>query len=43
MRLFALRGATTVQDNEADAILYATEELMRELLEPQRARRPRTS
>jgi chorismate mutase len=33
MRLIALRGATTVQDNEAEAILTATEELMRELLE----------
>ena len=32
MRLIALRGATTVQDNEAEAILTATEELMRELL-----------
>ena len=33
MRLLALRGATTVRANEADAILDATEELMRELLE----------
>jgi chorismate mutase len=33
MRLYALRGATTVQANEASAILEATEELMRELLE----------
>jgi chorismate mutase len=32
MRLIALRGATTVQDNDAGAILHATEELMRELL-----------
>jgi chorismate mutase len=32
MRLIALRGATTVQDNDAEAILTATEELMRELL-----------
>ena len=32
MRLYALRGATTVQDNEAEPILTATEELMRELL-----------
>jgi chorismate mutase len=32
MRLFALRGATTVQHNEAEAILAATEELMHELL-----------
>ena len=33
MRLFALRGATTVTANEAGPILAATEELMRELLE----------
>jgi chorismate mutase len=32
MRLIALRGATTVQDNDAAAILDATEELMREVL-----------
>jgi chorismate mutase len=32
MRLIALRGATTVNDNEADAILAATDELMREIL-----------
>jgi len=32
MRLFALRGATTVDDNEAEAILSATDELMRELM-----------
>jgi chorismate mutase len=32
MRLFALRGATTVAANDADAILAATEELMREIL-----------
>jgi len=32
MRLIALRGATTVDDNEAEAILSATEALMRELL-----------
>ena len=32
MRLIALRGATTVQDNEAEAILSATDELMREIL-----------
>src|SRR5918995_6193859 len=32
MRLIALRGATTVQDNAAEPILAATEELMRELL-----------
>ena len=33
MRLFALRGATTVGRNEADAILGATDELMRELMD----------
>ena len=33
MRLFALRGATTVDRNEADAILDATEALMREIME----------
>lgn len=32
MRLFALRGATTVEDNDAEAILSATDELMRELM-----------
>jgi chorismate mutase len=32
-RLFALRGATSVAANTEDAILAATEELMRELLE----------
>jgi chorismate mutase len=32
MRLIALRGATTVNDNEADAILAATDELMHEIL-----------
>jgi chorismate mutase len=32
MRLIALRGANTVRANEPDAILGATEELMRELL-----------
>ena len=32
MRLFALRGATTVEDNDAEQILSATEELMRELM-----------
>jgi chorismate mutase len=31
MRLFALRGANSVERNEADAILNATEALMREL------------
>jgi chorismate mutase len=33
MRLFALRGANSVEVNEADAILDATDALMRELLE----------
>jgi len=32
MRLFALRGANTVTANEPDAILGATDELMRELM-----------
>src|SRR5829696_2599992 len=32
MRLHALRGATTVEADERDAILAATDELMRELL-----------
>ena len=32
MRLRALRGATTVEENEAGAILAATEELLREVL-----------
>ena len=32
MRLLALRGATTVEANDRDAILAATEELMREVL-----------
>ena len=32
-RLFAVRGAVQAEANEADAILAATEELMRELLE----------
>jgi chorismate mutase len=32
MRLFALRGANTVAANEEDAILDATDELMRELM-----------
>src|SRR5918992_1443390 len=32
MRLIALRGANTVDANEAEAILHATEELMGELL-----------
>ena len=33
MRLFALRGANTVQENRRQAILAATDELMRELME----------
>lgn len=33
MRLFALRGANTVERNEADAILASTDALMRELME----------
>jgi chorismate mutase len=32
MPLIALRGAATVEANEAEAILHATEELMREVL-----------
>jgi chorismate mutase len=32
MRLFALRGANSVQANDADAILAATDALMRELM-----------
>ena len=36
MRLIALRGATTVEANEAEAILHATEELMGELLDRNR-------
>ena len=32
MRLFALRGATSVESNTADAILSGTAELMRELI-----------
>ena len=32
MRLIALRGATTVEQNESEPILAATEELMHELL-----------
>ena len=32
MRLHALRGATSVSENEARAILDATDELMRELM-----------
>jgi chorismate mutase len=33
MRLFALRGATTVDRNESQAILAATEALMREIMD----------
>ena len=33
MRLFALRGATTVDANDAEAILGATQSLMREILD----------
>ena len=33
MKLRALRGATTVRANDADAILEATEELVREVVE----------
>ena len=33
MRLFALRGATSVDRNEPDAILAATEALMREIMD----------
>jgi len=32
MRLFALRGANSVESNQAEAILGATEELMHELM-----------
>jgi|SRR5581483_8046970 len=31
-RLFALRGANSVERNDADSILHATDELMRELM-----------
>ncbi len=33
MRLYALRGAVTVEHNDAEEILAATDELMRELME----------
>ena len=33
MRLFALRGATSVDANESSAILAATEELMRQIMD----------
>jgi chorismate mutase len=32
MKMIAVRGATTVEANEAEAILHATEELMGEML-----------
>ena len=32
MRLFALRGATTVARNDSDSILRATEDLMKEIM-----------
>ena len=34
MRLFALRGANSVEANEASAILEATDLMVRELMEP---------
>jgi len=36
MRLFALRGANSVESNDAQAILDATDALMRELIERNR-------
>jgi|SRR6516225_8664548 chorismate mutase len=36
MRLFALRGANTVERNEAQSIVDATDELVRELMERNR-------
>jgi chorismate mutase len=36
MRLFALRGASSVERNEASAILDATDRVMRELMERNR-------
>jgi chorismate mutase len=33
MRLFALRGANSVERNDADAILASTDSMMRELME----------
>jgi chorismate mutase len=36
MRLFALRGASTVERNEAQSILDATDELVRELMDRNR-------
>ncbi len=35
-RLFALRGANSVERNDADAILTATDQLMRELMQRNR-------
>ena len=32
MRLFAIRGATSVDRNDAESILAATEELVREVM-----------
>ncbi len=40
MRLIALRGATTVGANVAEAILSATDELMREILSRNELRAP---
>jgi chorismate mutase len=40
MRLVALRGANTVKDNTAEAILAATDELMREILSRNRLGAP---
>ena len=33
MRLYAIRGATSVERNDADSIVAATEELVREVME----------
>ena len=33
MRLFALRGANSVERNDADAILASTDTMMRELMQ----------
>jgi len=38
MRLFALRGANSVERNQADAILDSTDALIRELMERNRLR-----
>ena len=37
LRLWAVRGATKARSNDPGTIVEATEELMRELIEPQRA------